>query len=116
MIRQPPRSTLFPYTALFRSPLHEFLPLQPLSPSLQPPLPLQEFWPLQACLSFLSFPFSAFLPWICHWFASWVLKFDFSEGSRVEAFTAALVPVNNPANPAPASMALVVFVTFKPSC
>jgi len=25
--------------------------LHPLSPVLQPPLPLQEFWPLQACFS-----------------------------------------------------------------
>jgi hypothetical protein len=34
--------------------LHEFLPLQPLSLELQPPLPLQEFRPLQACFSTLS--------------------------------------------------------------
>jgi hypothetical protein len=32
-------------------PLHEFLPLQPLSLALQPPLPLQEFLPWQACFS-----------------------------------------------------------------
>jgi hypothetical protein len=32
--------------------LHVFLPLQPLSPELQPPLPAQEFFPLQACFSF----------------------------------------------------------------
>jgi len=31
--------------------LQEFLPLQPLSPALQPPLPLHEFWPFQACFS-----------------------------------------------------------------
>src|ERR1700723_371899 len=37
-------------------PLHEFLPLQPLSLALQPPLPLQEFWPLQACFSFTVLP------------------------------------------------------------
>jgi hypothetical protein len=35
-------------------PLHEFLPLQPLSLELQPPLPLQELRPLQACFSTLS--------------------------------------------------------------
>jgi hypothetical protein len=35
--------------------LQEFLPLQPLSPVLQPPLPLQEFCPLQEWVS-------AFLP------------------------------------------------------
>jgi hypothetical protein len=35
--------------------LQEFLPLQPLSLLLQPPLPLQEFWPLQACFSFTCF-------------------------------------------------------------
>src|ERR1700683_3164823 len=35
-------------------PLHEFLPLQPLSLELQPPLPLQEFRPLHACFSTLS--------------------------------------------------------------
>ena len=29
-------------------------PLQPLSPDLQPPLPLQEFCPLQACFSVLE--------------------------------------------------------------
>src|SRR2546430_12951275 len=27
MIRRPPRSTLFPYTTLFRSPLEDFLPV-----------------------------------------------------------------------------------------
>jgi hypothetical protein len=31
--------------------LQEFWPLQPLSPALHPPLPLQEFWPLHACFS-----------------------------------------------------------------
>jgi uncharacterized RDD family membrane protein YckC len=31
--------------------LQEFWALQPLSLALQPPLPLHEFWPLQACLS-----------------------------------------------------------------
>ena len=36
-------------------PLHEFLPLHPLSLELQPPLPLQELRPLQACFSTLSF-------------------------------------------------------------
>src|SRR5580692_1379816 len=35
-------------------PLHEFLPLQPLSLELQPPLPLHEFRPLHACFSTLS--------------------------------------------------------------
>src|ERR1043166_9985834 len=30
MIRRPPRSTLFPYTTLFRSPLEEDLPRRPL--------------------------------------------------------------------------------------
>src|SRR3712207_7568236 len=29
MIRRPPRSTLFPYTTLFRSPQHEPHPVQP---------------------------------------------------------------------------------------
>ena len=75
-------------------PLQEFLPLQPLSPALQPPLPLQEFWPLHACFS-LTF-LSSFLSW------SWpsALKEVFSEGSRVEALVAGAVPVNNPANAA----------------
>ncbi len=41
---------------------------------------------------------------------SWVLKDVFSEGSRVEALTAAPVPANKPANAAPASVAFVVFV------
>src|SRR5258708_4801788 len=110
MIRQPPRSTLFPYTALFRSPLQEFLPLQPLSPALQPPLPLQEFWPLQACFS-LTF-LSSFLSW------SWpsALKEVFSDGSRVEALVAGAVPANNPANAAPANRALVVLVILVVSC
>src|SRR5713101_4420491 len=98
--------------------LHMYLRLTPnypcgfLEPSVaQPPLPLQEFWPLQACFSltclssFLSFPWS----WLC----SWALKEVFSEGSRVEALTATPVPANNPANAAPASMAFVVFVIFK---
>src|SRR5579884_861932 len=46
-------------------PLHEFLPLQPLSLDLQPPLPAHEFCPLQACFSFtplsflLAFPVAA---------------------------------------------------------
>src|SRR5258708_4791178 len=85
-------------------PLHEFLPWQPLSLALQPPLPLHEFWPLQACfsLTFLSLFWS--WPWSC------ALKEVFSDGSRVEALTAAPVPANNPANAAPASMAFVVFV------
>jgi hypothetical protein len=34
--------------------LQEFLPLQPLSLEPQPPLPLHEFKPLQACFSTLS--------------------------------------------------------------
>src|SRR5258708_10088092 len=92
-------------------PLQEFSPLQPLSPDLQPPLPLQEFWPLQACFSltclssFLSFPWS----WLC----SWALKEVFSEGSRVEALTAAPPPAIKPSNAAPATIAFVVFVIFK---
>jgi hypothetical protein len=32
--------------------LHVFFPLHPLFPELQPPLPAQEFLPLQACFSF----------------------------------------------------------------
>ena len=35
--------------------------VQPLSPDLQPPLPLQEFLPLQACFS-LGVE-TSFLPW-----------------------------------------------------
>src|ERR1041385_5201699 len=31
MIRRPPRSTLFPYTTLFRSDIHEFLFIEALS-------------------------------------------------------------------------------------
>src|SRR6266850_5853187 len=46
---------------------------------------------------------------------SWVLKDVFSEGSRVEALTAAPVPANKPANAAPASMAFVVFRHFNVS-
>src|SRR3989454_2471223 len=38
MIRRPPRSTLFPYTTLFRS--HAGPDLRPLRPRLQPPLRL----------------------------------------------------------------------------
>src|SRR2546430_9059728 len=34
MIRRPPRSTLFPYTTLFRSPLHQRHPHDAPSPSL----------------------------------------------------------------------------------
>src|SRR3712207_8104156 len=40
MIRRPPRSTLFPYTTLFRSPLHLSFLLPP-SWSLPPPSPIQ---------------------------------------------------------------------------
>src|SRR5258708_30059825 len=35
MIRRPPRSTLFPYTTLFRSP--RSVPLRPLASTLNPP-------------------------------------------------------------------------------
>src|SRR5260370_7298959 len=37
MIRRPPRSTLFPYTTLFRSPAHSFLHLKFSSPGSRPP-------------------------------------------------------------------------------
>src|SRR5258708_15062475 len=44
MIRRPPRSTLFPYTTLFRSPIR----YPPSEPSLAPPhalrLPLERRW------------------------------------------------------------------------
>jgi hypothetical protein len=39
-----------------------------------------------------------------------VLSEEFSEGSKVDALTAAPVPANNPANAALASKAFVVFV------
>src|SRR2546425_9252084 len=38
MIRRPPRSTLFPYTTLFRSPAPPTLAPRPSSPSLPAPL------------------------------------------------------------------------------
>src|SRR5438876_6649495 len=37
MIRRPPRSTLFPYTTLFRSPRTHFLSSPPASGSMSPP-------------------------------------------------------------------------------
>src|SRR2546426_6889208 len=36
MIRRPPRSTLFPYTTLFRSPFHRRRTPQPLTSSVRP--------------------------------------------------------------------------------
>src|SRR5258707_4312439 len=118
MTLPPPSSTLLRYSPLFLFPsvrqpplpLQESLPLQPLSLALQPPLPLQEFWPLQACFS-LTFLSSAFLSWLAS--LSCALREAFSEGSRVEALTAAPVPATNPANAAPASKAFVVFVIFQ---
>src|SRR3712207_7306055 len=48
MIRRPPRSTLFPYTTLFRSSsplaLHRLL-LSPSSPLLSSPCPFKSAWP-----------------------------------------------------------------------
>src|SRR5688572_18274579 len=42
-------------------PLQAFWPLQACLSVLQPPCPLQAFWPLQACLSWAAL--SLFLPW-----------------------------------------------------
>src|SRR5256885_10815068 len=39
MIRRPPRSTLFPYTTLFRSPCPTPTPTRPACPTLTLPLP-----------------------------------------------------------------------------
>src|SRR5271156_125999 len=49
--RRKARYFLEPSVAQPPLPLHEFLPLQPLSLEPQPPLPLQELRPLQACFS-----------------------------------------------------------------
>src|SRR5258707_5283495 len=82
-------------------PLQEFLPLQPLSPSLQPPLPLQEFWPLQACFSFLCLAFSD--SWSCSLtcFRSSRLHSVFTELCYADSCLKMIVPAYNPANSSP---------------
>src|SRR5271154_4714960 len=89
-------SFLDPSVAQPPLPLHEFLPLQPLSLDLQPPLPLQEFWPLQACFSVGCL--SAFLSW--DW--SCAANEDLDPGSRLDAWIVAPLPASNPASAAPA--------------
>src|SRR5260370_14535961 len=77
-------------------PLHEFLPLQPLSLALQPPLPLQEFWPLQPCFSVLSLSLS---------FLSLTALIPALPCPNVSACSLAVVPVSRPASAAPATKA-----------
>lgn len=80
-------------------PLHEFLPLQPLSPVLQAPLPLQEFAPLQECVSLSFFlPISSDTP---------ALLFDVAACACT-----ANEPLIRPAIAAPAINAFFVMWTF----
>src|SRR5271156_3599544 len=84
-------------------PLHEFLPLQPLSLDLHPPSPLHEFCPLQECFSFfavdgLSVSSGAYMD-------------GAAPGSKLEACTMdAPLPASNPASAAPAINAFLDFV------
>src|SRR5439155_22300592 len=82
--------------------LQESLPLQPSSMDLPPPLPLQLFWPLQACFSF------AFVSVFCSSCA------EVAEASpeKPEALMVALVPASKPATAAPVSRYLFDFVIF----
>src|ERR1700693_1105976 len=89
---------LLPSVAQPPLPLHEFLPLQPLSLVLQPPLPLQEFWPWQACLSFADFSVCNETPGFTVETAAWVV--------------AANEPLISPAIAAPATTAFFVIWTF----
>src|SRR2546426_6032627 len=69
MIRRPPRSTLFPYTTLFRSPLLQkplpattattFLPTRLLCRTLGPPMPHRSSSPWQCPRSALPYPTAA---------------------------------------------------------
>jgi hypothetical protein len=72
-----------------------------LSLALQPPLPLHEFWPLQACFSFTVF-------WSWDW--SCALNEDFSPGKRFDAWIVAPLPASRPASAAPAIKAFFDFV------
>ena len=78
-------------------PLHEFFPLQLLSPVLHPPLPLQEFCPWQACLSAFALPINE-TPGFPVETEAWVV--------------AANEPLINPAIAAPATIAFFVMLTF----
>jgi hypothetical protein len=78
--------------------LHEFFPLQPLSPVLQPPLPLQEFCPWQACLSALALANCNETPGFATETAAWDV--------------AAKEPLINPAIAAPATIVFFVMFTF----
>src|SRR2546421_8596495 len=50
MIRRPPRSTLFPYTTLFRSRVHQLVSCNPLPARLPPIWPAYQIrcWPSEA--------------------------------------------------------------------
>jgi hypothetical protein len=78
-------------------PLHEFFPLQPLSPVLHPPLPLQEFCPWQECLS-LFLPICSETPGFPVETAAWVV--------------AANEPLISPAIAAPATIVFFVMLPF----
>ena len=79
-------------------PLQEFLPLQPLSPALQPPLPLHEFWPLQACLSLSKD--------VALWPTFGLLETDFDDGDCAIA----VLPAIRPAKAAPIITDFIDFV------
>jgi len=83
--------------------LQEFLLLQLFSLDLQLPLPLQEFWPLQACFSLTFLSVAAGLS------VSWAVA-DFSPGSRLDALMLAPVPASKPATAEPVSRNLFDFV------
>src|SRR5215468_6610767 len=94
------RITSFPFPLAYRlSGIHpclqSFLPL--VVP--QPPLPLQEFWPLQACFSFLLL--DAFLP---------ESLFPALSPPVFCAIALAVVPATNPDRAAPISSARIDFV------
>jgi hypothetical protein len=86
--------------------LQEFLALQPLSLALQPPLPLQLFWPLQACFS--TSGLSAGL--------SWLLKDRFELVRAIAGAAKTALPDSKPANAAPANIAFVLIAMKVLSC
>jgi hypothetical protein len=81
--------------------LQEFFPLQPLSPDLQPPWPLQEFCPLQACLSWkkLLLVLLASCPWLAE-----------TEVVELVDWAMAVLPAMKPASAAPIISDFIDFV------